>query len=70
MIRAKRGDMDRVGFRKDVLSEFSPKFECAKELAFHLRDLLFLKEPDMRTGTPAGDESILYCNKHRDSLTC
>jgi hypothetical protein len=33
MVGAKRGDMERGGFRTDLLSKFSPGFECAKELA-------------------------------------
>ena len=60
MVGAKRGDMERGGFRTDLLSKFSPGFGCAKELAMNLRDLLFLKEAELRTGTPIAYESVLY----------
>ena len=60
MIRAKRGSMERGGFKKDVLRIFSPMFDCAKELAMALRDSLFLRGDELRTGIPAGDESVLY----------
>jgi serine/threonine protein kinase len=57
-MRAKRGAMERGGF-KTVPAEFSPRFEIVKDLAWSLRDVLFLRG-ELRTETPSGDASILY----------
>jgi hypothetical protein len=54
----KRGAMERCGFRS-VLTDFCPKFAGAKELAWELRDLLFLCG-ELRTGTPAEPPAVLY----------
>jgi hypothetical protein len=60
IVIAKTGDMERGSFRTNLRSKFSPKFNCARELAMDLRDLLFLRGDELHVGTPDGDESILY----------
>ena len=60
IVTAKTGDMERGSFMTNLRSKFSPAFDCAKGLAMSLRDLLFLKEAELRTGTPAEYEYILY----------
>ena len=47
----KRGHIETGGFDVHVLRKFSPTFECVKELARTLRDILFLKGA-LYTGTP------------------
>ncbi|KAK4981154.1 hypothetical protein LTR28_003813 [Elasticomyces elasticus] len=60
IVTAKTGNMERVRFEKDILRQFSKLFENVKELAMSLRDLLFLRGDEVRTGTPAEAPSILY----------
>ena len=60
IVIAKTGDMERGSFRTNLRSKFSPRFNCAHQLAMDLRDLLFLRGDELRVGTPDGDESVLY----------
>ena len=60
IVIAKTGDMERGSFRTNLRSKFSPRVNCAQQLAMDLRDLLFLRGDELRVGTPDGDESILY----------
>ncbi|KUI69342.1 hypothetical protein VM1G_05061 [Cytospora mali] len=59
LVRAKLGDMTLNGF-ETVLTKFSPRFKSVKPLAVKLRDVLFLREAKLRTGTPEEDASVLY----------
>ena len=49
--RTKRGDMGRGGFENFILPEFSPAFNCVKDLARTFRDTLFLTG-DLYIDTP------------------
>ncbi|KAK3045430.1 hypothetical protein LTR09_012970 [Extremus antarcticus] len=60
IVTAKTGNMERGRFKKDILRQFSKLFENVRELAMSLRDLLFLRGDELRTGTPAEAPSILY----------
>ena len=55
----KAGCMERGRFDTLVLTKFTPECECVKDLAWILRDALFLRG-ELRTGTPQEDPSILY----------
>ncbi|KAF2228461.1 hypothetical protein EV356DRAFT_498828 [Viridothelium virens] len=47
----KRGDVTEGGFKKYILTNFSPTFQGVKRLAQTLRDILFSKHA-LETGTP------------------
>lgn len=54
---SKRGQMEQGGFEDSVIPKFSPAFECVKELARNLRDILFSKGV-LYTGTPLNHSSL------------
>jgi hypothetical protein len=56
--RTKRGDMHAGGFEVSLLSNFSPIFECVRESARTLRQILFEKGA-LNTITPT-DPDLVY----------
>ena len=58
IIAAKRGHMEKGGFEDIIVPRFSPTFECVKDLARSLRDIIF-HTGVLYTGTPK-DHSTLY----------
>ncbi|KAL9099823.1 MAG: hypothetical protein Q9163_004726 [Psora crenata] len=59
IVISKVGHMNRQHLKNLLLDEFSPAFDCVKELATKLRDALFLRG-DLRTGTPGEEPFVLY----------
>ncbi|KAI9710009.1 MAG: hypothetical protein M1828_002338 [Chrysothrix sp. TS-e1954] len=53
----KRGHMEQGGFEHIILPKFSPTFDCVKDLARALRDVIFYKGA-LYTGTPKKSPSM------------